>query len=87
MYIEINKLTKMAAVYGPHGTGLRTWTYQDLMTIVLTDKQTAIQWCKDTGLLEGILAATPMRWEVTPEMRTDGCRYTIKMLQLTNCHQ
>ena len=71
----------MAAVYGPHGTGLRTWTYQDLMTTVLTDRQTTIQWCKDTGLLAKEMKCpgcnTHMRWEVTPEMRTDGCRYTI----------
>ena len=71
----------MAVVYGPHGTGLRTWTYQDLMTTVLTDRQTTIQWCKDTGLLAKEMKCpgcnTQMRWEVTPEMRTDGCRYTI----------
>ena len=79
--LYLKQSDKMAAVYGPHGTGLRTWTYQDLMTTVLTDRQTAIQWCKDTGLLAKEMKCpgcnTQMRWEVTSEMRTDGCRYTI----------
>ena len=70
-----------AVVYGPVGIGLTQWTHERLLREVLVDRDTTIQWCKDVGLLARSMTCHgcggEMKWEVTTEVKVDGCRLII----------